>query len=256
VFTQRHYRASRILNSVQILLLPLICKLCNTFLKKKFVARVIASKYVRFKKNYPILNFQAMCHTAGSVLCYTPRIHRHLISGQWLPLLVGLCRLLHVSPPPPPPACIPVSARFSWPHKLSLAVCLLVALPATSFCRPASLSLLCPMSPARHYHYRAVYFCSLFTMPPLCSFLGTNTTLRSICVHLPMPRASPPRHYHYPAVYFCSLFTLPSVFFLGTTSTLRSISAHCLLRHLCFFLGTTSTLQSISAIYYAICVYF
>jgi hypothetical protein len=82
VFPHRHYMAYRILNSVQILLLPLICAMYNTLLtKKNFVASVLASEYIRFKKNYPILNFQAMCHTTGNLLCYTPLIHRHLISG-------------------------------------------------------------------------------------------------------------------------------------------------------------------------------
>jgi hypothetical protein len=39
------------------------------------------------------------------------------------------------------------------------------------------------VSPPRYYHYPAVYFCSLFTMPPVCFFLGTTTTLRSVCDH-------------------------------------------------------------------------
>jgi hypothetical protein len=38
-----------------------------TSYKKKIVASVLASEYVRFTKNYPILNFQAMYHTTGNL---------------------------------------------------------------------------------------------------------------------------------------------------------------------------------------------
>jgi hypothetical protein len=59
-----------------------LCNVQYTSYKKKFVASVLASQYVRFRKNYPILKFPGhVSHNWQSVLCYAPLIHRHLISG-------------------------------------------------------------------------------------------------------------------------------------------------------------------------------
>jgi hypothetical protein len=64
---------------------PIATNLCNVqyiSYKKNFVASVLASEYVRFKKKVPDSEFPGnVSHNWQSVLCYTPLIRRHLISG-------------------------------------------------------------------------------------------------------------------------------------------------------------------------------
>jgi hypothetical protein len=81
VFPHRHYGAYRILNSVQILLLPLICAMCNTFLTKKICSKCISQRICKIQEKLPDSEFpRNVSHNWQSVLCYAPLIHRHLIS--------------------------------------------------------------------------------------------------------------------------------------------------------------------------------
>jgi hypothetical protein len=82
VFPHRHYRAYRILNSVQILLLPLICAMWNTVLTKKICSKCISQWTCKIQEKLPDSEFPGnVSRNWQSVLCYTPLIHRHLISG-------------------------------------------------------------------------------------------------------------------------------------------------------------------------------
>jgi hypothetical protein len=76
--------------------------------------------------------------------------------------------------PPPPPFLLTIS-YVPCVSSQALPVC----------CRMFVFTILYALCvfPPRHYHYTAVYFCSLFTMPHLCFFLGTTTTLQCISPH-------------------------------------------------------------------------